>query len=110
MTQQEIADALLRDRGTLFATGAGIELADEPDPLWQLLVMAQLLSTRISSDIALATARELWAAGWTTPSALRGSTWNQRVTALGRGRLPALRLLHRHPAGQQRADAAGALG
>ncbi|GAA1397435.1 endonuclease [Luteococcus peritonei] len=82
---QQIAQLLVREHGTLFAEQAGIELADEAESLWQLLVMAQLLSARISSDAALATARELWAAGWTSPEALRRSTWNQRVAALGRG-------------------------
>lgn len=80
-----LAARLVREHGTLFATEAGIELTDEPQSLWQLLVMVQLLSARISSDAALAAARELWAAGWSSPRALRGSTWNQRVAALGRG-------------------------
>lgn len=84
-TQQQIAARLMRDHGSTFASEAGIQLADEPGPLWQLLILAQLLSTRISSDTALATARGLWAEGWTTPAALRRSTWNQRVAALGRG-------------------------
>src|SRR5699024_192336 len=44
-----------------------------------------LLSTRISSDIAVATARELFSAGWRTPGHLRESTWQERVDALGRG-------------------------
>lgn len=74
----------MHDHGSTFASEPGIQLADEPGPLWQLLILAQLLSTRISSEIALATARELWAEGWTTPEALRRSTWNQRVAALGR--------------------------
>ena len=42
-------------------------------------------STRISSDIAVATARELFSAGWRTPEHLRESTWQERVDALGRG-------------------------
>lgn len=54
-------------------------------PLWQLLVLSLLLSTRISSDIALASARELFSAKWRTPQRLRASSWQQRVDALGRG-------------------------
>lgn len=50
-----------------------------------MLVLSLLLSTRITSDIAVATARELWSAGWRTPDHLRESTWQQRVDALGRG-------------------------
>src|SRR5699024_10526115 len=57
---------------------------DKPAPLWQLLDLPLLLSTRISADIALATARDLFSAGWRTPQRLRESTWQQRVDALGR--------------------------
>lgn len=85
-TEQHVTvRALLAEHGTTFATEAGITLRDEPAPSWQLLVLAQLLSTRIRSDVATATARELWQAGWGTPARLLGSTWRQRVDALGRG-------------------------
>lgn len=83
--QREIAQQLIARHGTTFVADAGITLKDTPAPLWQLLVLALLLSTRISSDIAVATARELKEAGWTTPEHLRDSTWQQRVDALGRG-------------------------
>lgn len=83
--QHDLARRLLERHGTTFASDAGITLRDKPSPLWQLLVLSQLLSTRISSDIAVATARELWQAGWRTPEHLRESTWQQRVDALGRG-------------------------
>ena len=43
-----------------------------------------LSSTRISTDIAVAAARQLSAAGWRTPHRLLDSTWQQRVDALGR--------------------------
>lgn len=79
------ARRLVEERGTTLAQEAGIVLTDEPGPLWQLLVLAQLLSARISARAALASARELFGAGWTTPQRLRSSTWNQRVAALGRG-------------------------
>lgn len=84
-THVEIARDLVRRHGTTFARDAGIDLADTPSPLWRLLVLTQLLSARIGSDIAVATARELFDAGWTTPQKLRASTWQQRVDALGRG-------------------------
>lgn len=77
-------DALLDTCGTTFAEEAGITLKDTPAPLYQLLVLATLLSTRIKADIAVAAARELFEAGWTTPEHLRESTWQQRVDALGR--------------------------
>lgn len=84
-SQQRIVQQLLANHGTTFASEAGITLRDKPAPLWQLLVLSLLLSTRISSGIALATARELFTTGWRTPQRLRGSSWQQRVDALGRG-------------------------
>lgn len=82
---QVTAARVLQEHGRTFVDEAHIDLADTPEALWQLLVLAQLLSTRIRSGVALATARQLWAAGWTSPAALRTSTWQQRVDALGRG-------------------------
>lgn len=75
---------LLERHGRTFAGEAGITLRDKPAPLYQLLVLTTLLSVRISSDIAVAAARELFRAGWRTPARLAGSTWRQRVDALGR--------------------------
>lgn len=77
--------ALLDAHGTTFAAQAGIELADKPSPLYRLLVLATLLSTRISSDIAVAAARELGDAGYRTPQAMVDASWQDRVDALGRG-------------------------
>src|SRR5699024_3376662 len=59
-------------------------LRDKPSPLYRLLVLATLLSTRIESDIAVAAARELSAAGFRTPQRMIDATWQQRVDALGR--------------------------
>ena len=84
-TQRDRARRLVDKHGCTFAAEASITLRDKPAPLWQLLVLTLLLSTRISADIALATARELFSAGWRTPQRLRESTWQQRVDALGRG-------------------------
>lgn len=77
-------DELLADHGRTFAEDAGIKLADKPQPLYRLLVLTTLLSTRISADIAVAAARELSRSGWRSPAAMRDSTWQQRVDALGR--------------------------
>jgi endonuclease III len=85
-TQQERAHALLREHGTTYADEAGVTLRDEPSPLYQLLVLTTLSATRISAEIAVAAARELFAAGWRTPEKMREASWQQRVTALGRGR------------------------
>lgn len=77
-------DELLAEHGTTFAEEAGIKLADKPQPLYRLLVLTTLLSTRINADIAVAAARELSRSGWRSPAAMRDSTWQQRVDALGR--------------------------
>lgn len=41
-----IAGDLLDEHGTTYAQQAGIDLADRPAPLFQLLVLANLLSAR----------------------------------------------------------------
>lgn len=84
-TQRDLARRLVNAHGRTFAADAAITLRDKPAPLWQLLLLSLLLSTRISSDVAVATARELFSSGWRTPQRLRESTWQQRVDALGRG-------------------------
>ncbi len=84
-TQRDIARTLVREHGRTFAEDAGITLRDEPSPLWRLLVLSLLLSARIDAAIAVASARELSAAGWRTPQRMRDSTWQQRVDVLGRG-------------------------
>ena len=76
---------LLQRCGQTYSEEAGIRLADKPSPLYQLLVLSTLLSARISGDIAVAAARELFAAGYTTPTAMTAASWQDRVDALGRG-------------------------
>ncbi|WUI01833.1 endonuclease [Spirillospora sp. NBC_00431] len=76
---------LLHESGETFAEEAGIPLKDQPAALFKLLVLANLLSARISSDIAMAAARELFAAGGGTPRGMSKLTWQERVDALGRG-------------------------
>jgi hypothetical protein len=79
-----IAD-LLAGYGQTYSDEAGIRLADKPAPLYQLHVLSTLLSARISASIAVAAARELFAAGYRTPAAMRAAAWQERVNALGRG-------------------------
>lgn len=76
---------LLEACGATYAQQAGIRLADQPAPLYRLLVLSVLLSTRIKADIAVAAARELIAAGCGTPRGMRQASWQDRVDALGRG-------------------------
>jgi hypothetical protein len=85
VSQRDTVRELLDRRGTTYAEAAGITLRDRPSPLYQLLVLTMLSATRISADVAVAAARELFAAGWRTPAAMRDATWQQRVDALGRG-------------------------
>jgi hypothetical protein len=82
-THQDTVRGLLDRAGRTYADEAGIRLADKPAPLYRLLVLSVLLSTRISADIAVAAARELATFG--TPRKMREATWQQRVDALGRG-------------------------
>jgi hypothetical protein len=77
--------ALLRTYGRTYAEEAGIRLADRPGPLFQLLVLTILLSKRIAADVAVAAARELFAAGYRTPQSMLDASWQDRVDALGRG-------------------------
>jgi hypothetical protein len=83
--RESIVETLLDRFGETYAEQAGIRLTDKPSPLYQLLVLATLLSARISGDIAVAAARELFAAGYRTPQRMRQATWQDRVDALGRG-------------------------
>src|SRR3954462_13687025 len=85
---EHTSDAIVRgtlDRyGTTFSADAGIELDDSPAPLFQLLVLAQLLSARIGAGIAVSAAGELTAAGWTTAQRMRDAPRSRVVAALGR--------------------------
>ena len=75
---------LLEDSGQTYAHEAGIRLADTPSPLYQLLVLTTLLSVPISTSMAVAAAREIYAAGWRTPAAVAAASWQSVVDALGR--------------------------
>ncbi|WP_046471943.1 hypothetical protein [Allosalinactinospora lopnorensis] len=84
-TAARVARTVMEEAGTTVAHQAGIRLADKPAPLWRLLVVANLLSARISAAIAIAAARELVRAGGGTARGMAGMSWQQRVDALGRG-------------------------
>src|SRR5689334_24071091 len=81
----DIVDLIIERHGRTYADEAGIRLADKPSPLYQLLVLASLLSARITAGVAVAAARELFAAGYRTPRKMLDASWQQRVDALGRG-------------------------
>ncbi|MGP3991185.1 hypothetical protein [Streptomyces sp. 3N207] len=83
--QQALVRELLKRHGTTYAEEAGITLRDTPQPLYQLLVLSLLLSARIRSDIAVASARALVKAGMKDPKRMAEASWQQRVDALGEG-------------------------
>jgi endonuclease III len=76
--------ALLAEAGQTYAEEAGITLKDQPAPLFKLLVLTNLLSTRINAGIAVAAARELFEAGGGTARGMARLGWQERVDALGR--------------------------
>ena len=80
-----VVQELLGRGGSLYAEDAGIKLADRPGPLYQLLVLAILLSAPIPAETGIAAARELFAAGYRSPKAMSEASWQDRVDALGRG-------------------------
>ncbi|MGD0602695.1 MAG: endonuclease [Streptosporangiaceae bacterium] len=80
-----IVKELLQRCGSLYAEEAGIKLADRPGPLYQVLVLATLLSAPIPAETGVAAARELFAAGYRSPKAMSEASWQDRVDALGRG-------------------------
>src|SRR5271169_859486 len=80
-----IVRELLDRHGRLYAEDAVIRLADRPGPLYQLLVLATLLSAPLPAGPAVAAARELFAAGYRNPKAMSEASWQERVDALGRG-------------------------
>ncbi|MEU4986184.1 endonuclease [Streptomyces sp. NPDC021969] len=80
-TVRELVDA----HGRTYADEAGIRLKDTPQPLYRLLVLAHLLSARISASIAVAAARALSEAGLRDPRRMAEAGWQERVDALGRG-------------------------
>jgi hypothetical protein len=77
-------DALLDEAGQTFADEAGIALEDKPAPLYRLLVLTVLLSSRVQSQLGTAACRELIDAGMGTPQGMRDASWQERVDALGR--------------------------
>ncbi|MFJ6753107.1 endonuclease [Streptomyces sp. NPDC091266] len=84
-SQQATVRALLDRHGETYAAQSGIRVRNTPQPLYQVLVLAGLLSARIRASVAVASAGELFAAGMRTPRRMAEATWQQRVDALGAG-------------------------
>lgn len=81
--RERLVQVLLEQHGTTYAQQAGITMKDTPSPLYRLLVLSMLSSARISADIAVQAARELSQAGYRTPRAMAGASWQRRVDVLG---------------------------
>lgn len=79
---QRVVDALLDRHGTTFAAEAGIDVANTPAPLFQLLCLSILVSARIRARAAMKAARALFENGWTTVDEMAESTWAQRTKVL----------------------------
>jgi endonuclease III len=84
-TQKAVVRALLDRQEATYAAQAGIRLRNAPAPLYQTLVLAILLSTRIRAGIAVAAARALFEAGMRDARSMAEASWQDRVDALGRG-------------------------
>ncbi|GAA0936673.1 endonuclease [Pseudonocardia zijingensis] len=82
--ERKLLRTLLDRAGTTYAEQAGIRLKDGPAPLYRLLVLSILLSTRIKADIAVDASRSLADAGMGTPAKMREASWQDRVDALSR--------------------------
>ncbi|NUS95020.1 MAG: endonuclease [Nocardia sp.] len=85
MSNRDVVRALLDRAGTTYAAEAGIALDDKPAPLFQLLMLTDLLSARISADIAIAATTELVDSGYRTARKVADADWQDLVDALGRG-------------------------
>ena len=83
-TPESVAERVLDRHGRTFAHEAGIRLADQPAALFQLLVLALLLSTRIGAGVAVAAAAGLRGAGWTAPQRMRDAPRSAVIATLGR--------------------------
>lgn len=84
--RDDLLARLLHRHGRTFADEVGVDLRrGGADARFRLLVAALLLSARIGADIAVAAARELFAAGCTSARTMCDATWQQRVDALGAG-------------------------
>ncbi|MEU4312728.1 endonuclease [Nocardia sp. NPDC024068] len=85
MSQRDVVHTLLDRAGTTYAAEAGIRLDDKPAPLFQLLMLTQLLSARISADLAISATAELVDSGYGTARKVADAGWQDLVDALGRG-------------------------
>lgn len=84
--KQEIVSRLFQCCGRTYPDELNIRVErNTPSQWFKLLVFALLASTRISKDLSVRAAREIFKEGWTTPQRMAETTWEQRVGVLDRG-------------------------
>jgi endonuclease III len=82
-TKKAIVKALMDRHGRTFSRELGVDLGkNTPSPLFRWLCFSMLASARINSDIAMAAAKALAQAGWTTADKMADSTWRERTDTL----------------------------
>ena len=86
MTNADRVAALLEAGGETFAAEAGIDLADKPAPLYRLLVLAVLLSSRVQAKLGTRACRELVDSGFGAPERMRDAARDDVHAALSRAK------------------------
>ncbi|NMO90102.1 endonuclease [Actinomycetospora sp. TBRC 11914] len=86
MSHADTAADLLDTAGETFAAEAGITLADKPAPLYRLLVLAVLLSSRVQATLGTRACRELVDSGLGSPERMRDADRQDVFGALSRAR------------------------
>jgi endonuclease III len=82
--RKRVVQSLLKRAGTTYAEEAGVRLADQPMPLFQLLVLCMLASKPIDAAIAMRAASELFRARLRTPQAVVQADRSTMIRAFGR--------------------------
>ncbi|WP_433801014.1 endonuclease [Actinomycetospora sp. CA-084318] len=86
MSHTQTAARLLEDAGETFAAEAGITLDDKPAPLYRLLVLTVLLSSRVQARLGTRACAELVDSDLGTPDKMRAATHQQVHDALDRAK------------------------
>jgi hypothetical protein len=79
-------DTLLDEAGRTFADEAGIRLEDKPAPLYRLLVLSVLLSSRVQAKLGTRACRELVDSGLGSPEKMRDAGRSEVHDALERAK------------------------
>ena len=85
-SQADTAARLLETAGRTFADEAGITLKDQPAPLYRLLVLAVLLSSRVQAKLGTRACAALVDAGFGSPRAMRDATRQDVFDTLDRAK------------------------